>query len=138
MPERIASGDLDGDLYLICWDAVIVSQMNKVIRMADQPVEDDGTLKTVPSNPNWLEDGRRIMTDATAAADIGALIGKLYTTSMKLARESNLKKADPDAAALADAYNEALEYKKHGRPIRVPQHLINHLPKRFRHLLTPL
>jgi RNA dependent RNA polymerase len=138
MPERIASGDLDGDLYLICWDTVIVSQMNKVFRMADQPVEDDGTLRTVPSNPNWLDDARRIMTDATAAADIGALIGKLYTTSMKLARESNLKKADPDAAALADAYNEALEYKKHGRPIRVPLHLINQLPKRFRHLLTPL
>ena len=136
MPERIASGDLDGDLYLVCWDALIVSQMKKVIRMVDQPIDDDGTLKTVPPNPNWLEDAREIMTNATAAADIGALIGKLYTTSMKIARESNLKKADPDAAALADAYNEALEYKKHGRPIRLPSHLINHLPKRFRYLLT--
>jgi RNA-dependent RNA polymerase len=138
MPERIASGDLDGDLYLICWDFALLSCMNNVDAMVDQPIEDDGVLKTVPSNPRWLEEARDVMTNVTAFADIGALIGKLYTKSMKVAKESKLKKEDPDAAALAVAFNEALEYKKHGRPIRLPSDLIDQMPKRFRYLLTPL
>jgi len=138
IPERIASGDLDGDLYLICWDDELLSLMNKVPKLVDQLIEDDGILKIVPSNPMWLEDAHTLMSDATTVTDIGALIGKLYTKSMKVAKESDLEKADPDAAAFADAYNEALEYKKHGRPIRLPIHLIDQMPKRFLGLLTPL
>lgn len=138
IPERIACGDLDGDLYLICWDKIMLDHMKKAIEISDEKLDDNGELKTLPSNPNWLEEARGIMTNASNIADVGGLIGKLYNLSMEIARESQKKKEDPDAMAFADAYNEALEYKKHGRPIKLPAKLIESLPERFHALLTPI
>ena len=140
MPERIARGDLDGDLYMICWDDEVLAKMVDVDEMPDLDMEDDGTLKTLPlSNPHWLEDAQKLMSDAEAVNEIGRLRGKLYKMSMEIGKESTKKKRDPDAMALADAFNQALEFTKHGRPIRLPAKLIadDHL-KQFKNRLTPL
>lgn len=136
MPERIACGDLDGDLYLICWDSIILSQMKDVEPMQEIPMEDDGVLKTVAPDPNWLEAAHGIMTEAGPTNELGALVGALYKLSEKTAKKSPLHKRDPDAIAYADAYNEALEYKKHGRPIQLPAHLEKDMPKKLRHLIN--
>lgn len=135
MPERIACGDLDGDNYLVCWDAILMSFMTDVDKMRDQAIEDDGVLKTVASNPNWLEEARLIMSDIKTVKDVGQLCGKLYNWSMEIGKTSKYKKRDPDAMALADAYNETLEFKKHGRAVRLPQRLIaNERLDKFRSL----
>jgi hypothetical protein len=137
MPERIACGDLDGDLYLICWDDVILSEMRDVEPMQELPMEDDGVLKTMATpNPNWLEDAHDIMTEAGSNNEMGGLVGTLYKQSEKIAKYSALNKRDPGAIAFADAYNEALEYKKHGRRIQLPAHLEKDVPKKHRHLVT--
>jgi hypothetical protein len=139
MPERIACGDLDGDRYLICWDRAVLSYMIDHDPMSDEPIKDDGILKTVPSNEHWLEDAQKIMFDAKTNNEVGKLFGKLYEMSMEIGKNSEKKKRDPDAMALADAYNEALEFKKHGRPIRLPVHLIaDERLRPFQNLLTPL
>jgi len=139
MPEHIACGDLDGDLYLICWDPILLSHMNDVDAMPDKDTDDDGFLKTLPSNPHWLEDTQKLMFDARTVKDVGRLIGQLYNMSIKIGKTSKDKKRDKDAMALADAYNEALEFTKHGRPIRLPRQLINDKKlEPFRKVLTPL
>jgi hypothetical protein len=136
MSERIARGDLDGDLYFICWDEVILSQMTDVDEMFDKPLEDDGILKVFPSNPSWLSDAHEFMIQAGFANEMQRLVGTLYRLSEKIARKSCLKKKDPDAVAIANAYEEALEFKKHGRPIQVPRHLQKDLAKKLHHLVT--
>jgi len=43
---------------------------------------------------------------------------------------------DLDAVSFARAYKQALEAKKHGKPIFLPQHLWDELPKRLHQYLT--
>jgi RNA dependent RNA polymerase len=141
MPERIAQSDLDGDLYLICWDDEVLSEMIDTEKMPDLDREDDGILRILPSsNPHWLEDAQKLMSDAPTINEIGRLRGSLYRMSMKIGETSQQKKRDPDAMALADAYRQTLEFTKHGRPIRLPEHLIagSRRLEQFEKILTPL
>ena len=134
IPERIANGDLDGDLYLVCWDKQILSCMTAA-PLYDEISDDDGTLATVPSNPNWFNDSLDILADAGLKSEIHNLIGKTHELAKKLAQKSKLMLKDPDANAYYEAYNQALEFEKHGRPITLPPHLIGGIPKNLRHLV---
>ena len=75
-----------------------------------------------------------MVTDAIV--DIGALTGSLYKLAEKTADASNLFMRDPDAIAFADAYNQALEFGKHGGKIHLPLHLHDKVPARLRKLLS--
>ncbi|KAL3935529.1 MAG: hypothetical protein SGBAC_008972 [Bacillariaceae sp.] len=136
IPERIANGDLDGDLYLICWDKEVVDTMT-ALPLVDHPTKDDGKLSTVPSNPNWFRESQDVMIE-NLRFELGYLIGALYKAAEKIANKSDKKLGDPDALALFEAYNEALEYQKHGRPIRLPSHLIDKLKPQLRSFIQPL
>ena len=57
------------------------------------------------------------------------MIGKLFKLSRDKARQSVLGNADSDAIAFADAYDSAIDYQKHRRPIYLPSHLHKELPK---------
>lgn len=135
IPERIASGDLDGDLYLVCWDEKILSVM-EAVELENEDSEDDGKLKIEESNPNWFEDTQDIMTDIGMTNNMGRLVSKLYTLGEESCdKDTDLILKNPDANAFYEAYNQALEYKKHGCPIELPVHLIKKLPANLRDLV---
>jgi hypothetical protein len=134
IPERIANGDLDGDLYLVCWDEDILESM-AASPLVDEISYDDGKLSTMPSSPSWFNDAQDIMVDAGLSNEIGYLTGKLYKLAEKLADGSESILKDPDANAYYEAYNQALEYKKHGRRITLPSHLIENIPAKLQHLV---
>ncbi|CAJ1959026.1 unnamed protein product [Cylindrotheca closterium] len=125
IPERIANGDLDGDLYLVCWDKEVVNSLT-ALPLEEQEAEDDGQLATVPANKEWFHDAQDVMID-NLRFESKNLIGALYNLAKDIADNSDKKLNDPDALALFEAYNEALEYQKHGRPVRLPRHLISEL-----------
>jgi hypothetical protein len=136
IPERIASGDLDGDLYLLCWDEIILSQM-KAAPLPDLELEDDGKLKVLESaDPGWLDKTQEMMLDAGKLNAMGQLTGSLYKLGEKIADKSVLGLRDPDASACFEAYNCALEFKKHGGDISLPQHLHEKIPKKLRQYLA--
>lgn len=136
IPERIANGDLDGDLYLVCWDKEVVECMS-AHPLVDQPAEDNGKLSTVPSNPHWFDEAQDVMIE-NLKFEMSSLIGALYKLAEKIANKSEQKLNDPDALALFEAYNQALEYHKHGRPICLPRHLIEQLKPKLRPLVQPV
>lgn len=135
IPERIASGDLDGDLYLVCWDEVILKHMH-ADPLPDRPMKDDGVLRREEANANWFEDTQKLMVDSGLINDVGKLTGKLYNLGKKAADKSAMGLRHNDAKAFFTAYNCALEFKKHGRPIELPRRLHSELDPRFHHFLT--
>ena len=135
IPERIANGDLDGDLYLVCWDENILSAMHAA-PLKDEFTDDNGMLKTHDPNPNWFAEAQDIMADVGMVNKIGKLIGTLYKRGEKIADEDHVSVLrNKDANAFFQAYNCALEYKKHGRPIELPPHLIERVPSDLRCLI---
>jgi hypothetical protein len=60
LPSLIAGGDLDGDLYVVCWDKKIVSAAEKAacgelnVRAKPEP-DDEAPDEPHPWNDNWLQ-----------------------------------------------------------------------------------
>ena len=136
LPAQIANGDLDGDKYFLCWNEDILEQVqtDPIVEITIQ----DGGSKRKGNKPNhdWLKEAQRLMVDSASINDIGALKGKLYKLAEKTADASNLFIRDPDAVAFADAFNQALEFDKHGGKIHLPLHLHDKVPARLRKLLS--
>lgn len=135
IPERIANGDLDGDLYLVCWDKVVLSHMKNTVPLGDETSNDNGILSTMPPNVNWFQLAQKLMADYGQINDMGRLTGVLYRLAEKKAKVSDLLLKDPDANALFEAFNQALEFKKHGRPISLPDRLHVEIPVNLQYLL---
>jgi hypothetical protein len=136
LPTFIANGDLDGDLYFVCWDAEILGHVK-----AEAIVNVDLDLEMGDNGPsddeNWLENAQQLMVDPTRYGEQGQLVGKLYKLASKAADENTeLFMNDPDAMAFARAYSEALDYRKHGRNISLPFHLHEKLPLNLRKYLA--
>ena len=138
LPAQIASGDLDGDRYFILWDRVILQQVKTDPIVENSIVEEeDGNKKNDKKpNHNWLKEAQQLMVDSASIQDLGALTGCLYKLAEKTADASNLYMRDPDAIAFANAYNQALEYGKHGGKINLPMHLHAEVPARLRKHLS--
>ena len=132
LPERGMSGDLDGDLYLVCWDAAICESVRPVplAPPAEQHIVSSVLLPEdkapIHNDSTWLEQVQAAMMSNTAPQEQG-LVGWLYNASAKHDDMSH-----PDAEAYADAYNQALERQKHGCAIQLPAHLLAKVPARLR------
>ena len=138
LPAQIAKGDLDGDLYFICWDKELIKYIktDPIVKVGVVDLVDDASA----SHPheNWLEEAQQMMIDSIAIQELGALTGELYTLSTAIADKSTLFMRDPDAIAFADAFNQALEFGKHGGKIALPLHLHRKVSTRLRkHLSAP-
>ena len=138
LPAQIASGDLDGDRYFILWDRAILQQVktDPIVENAIVEEGDGNENNGKKPNHNWLKEAQQLMVDSASYQDLGALTGCLYKLAEKTADSSNLYMRDPDAIAFANAYNQALEYGKHGRKIKLPKHLHAEVPARLRRLLS--
>lgn len=130
LPTTIANGDLDGDLYFLCWHKEIVEHiealpfaLNKIM-----PVVVEVEEANVVRHSDWLSRAQDIACDLGAAADLNHLVGTLYNLSKKFARDSQVGAHDPAAVAFGKAYQASLDLKKHGGQVSLPSHLWTHLP----------
>lgn len=121
LPERIAEGDLDGDLYWVCWDLSLVASAKE-----EPEVERTETAELPRASAElgsaWLKLARQHMLDPEVLQQRN-LIGRLYRAAEKRAKSSHLGLRDPDAQALFRAYVQCIDSGKHGNEIDIPKHL---------------
>ena len=118
LPSMIAAGDLDGDLYFVCWHAGILGHLRTVRTLLQytatslaHPIEvNDVDLW----NANWLEDAQDLMRSIGSLVDRQRLIGVLFKT-MKQALDPAV------ATAFSRAYKDAIDTGKHGGSVRLPR-----------------
>lgn len=144
LPELIADGDLDGDLYFVCWNSVLLSHA-KPLPITGKDLEClDGETRISSYNEFWFEEAQNFVSSTSDnIVSIAHLTGCLYNASVyertdkKVPRKNRQIKSihDPDAVAFARAYKEVLEFKKHGGKIRLPKHLWVDIPERLHSLL---
>jgi len=142
LPNQIASGDLDGDLYFCCWNKEVLNAI-KTEPLREVPTHDEETSASLNEEGNiirdemWLQKAQQMMIDSTAMQQLNALFGKLYSLSIKEADASpDLFMQHPDAIAFANAFTQALDHGKHGGEIFLPIHLHDKVPFKLRKYLT--
>jgi hypothetical protein len=124
LPAQLARGDLDGDLYFICWKRDILNQLDNVQRAKGEI--DDGVLSQGLYNSDWFQAAQSAAANVQRMASMYELIGKLYSARKKLFQECGPE--CPDATAFGYAYKDSLEIAKHDRKVRLPQYLWSELP----------
>ena len=75
------------------------------------------------------------MINASEVNDIGKLTSKLYKTAEKIADTSKFMLKDPDANALFNAFDNVLNFRKHGNPIHLPSYLQEEIPMNLQYLI---
>lgn len=131
LPETIADGDLDGDLYFICWNDEIITNVHPVHTVLKKAtVEIKETARRTGNEGTWLRDAQGKMVDITAFAELSHLIGKLYSRAMEIADKKSPRRIhDQDCRALGRAYKKALDHAKHGGALYLPMHLWDQVPE---------
>ena len=115
LPTLISQGDLDGDLYFVCWDQELLKGI----------VNDDENFQDVPPEPakdkfarewndDWLKAARSQMLDIIGLRRRIALVKELY----KLWDNASVESEEKDL--FADAYKESIDIKKHGGLVYLP------------------
>jgi transcription antitermination factor NusG len=135
LPAQIAAGDLDGDLYFVCWAPELLQHIATEPIDIDLPGEED-VKPEHPYDPEWFSKTQELMIDAPAMRALQALIGKLYTSAKKVADESEKGMHDEDSIMYARAYKNALEIGKHGGKVHLPAHLHGNIPPKFHKFLV--
>ena len=140
LASTIADGDLDGDLYLVCWEPTILGHIKPVDSDCQQPsspgrdddeepVNHSGTStiflaedsEMLCNDDTWLEQVQAHMTDPSSCFGESKHVGKLYRRMVEVQEKQGYN--HPDARALGDAYKKSLERSKHGKAIQLPVHL---------------
>jgi hypothetical protein len=133
LPELIAGGDLDGDLYFTCWDETIVSQIRRIPITVDElkkpPDAHNGKKKY---DPEWCSKAQTFISQIPKHhLGIDRLICLFYNECTKY---DDIE--DADAMCFARSYYQALDVKKEGDLIFLPQHLWTAVPEILQKYLT--
>jgi hypothetical protein len=134
MPVLIGDGDLDGDLYFICWNRAILDHINADPMDQKQAPAERSIL--VSYSPEWISAAHQKMLNPKRILSLGQVIGKLYNTMEQLADSSDKFMSDNDSREFAKACKEALKFLKHGGQISLPQRLHHHLPSKLHPFIT--
>lgn len=132
LPALCAQGDLDGDLYFVCWSEDLLEGLphrdpSAPLRVpADQSAQSAKRISASKaatdgaSSGSWLAAVQAHITDAWVLLEVKE-IGRLCNEWKKVAEEHGLE--HPDAIALGRAYEQSLERGKHGVEVQLPEHL---------------
>eukprot|EP00928_Gymnodinium_smaydae_P024264 TRINITY_DN19684_c0_g1_i1.p1 TRINITY_DN19684_c0_g1~~TRINITY_DN19684_c0_g1_i1.p1 ORF type:complete len:344 (-),score=42.48 TRINITY_DN19684_c0_g1_i1:310-1341(-) len=123
LPEVIAEGDLDGDLYYINWDGDVVKHVvacptTASVEGASSSSAGDGHAL----GSRWFQEARAYML-SSSAVKTKQLIGKLYRLGEQVADNCAEGLNHTDAKAYFRAYAQAIDAGKHGNHIHLPAHL---------------
>ncbi|CAL9102881.1 unnamed protein product, partial [Musa textilis] len=117
-PNECSGGDLDGDLYFICWDKNLI------------PPETDTPMDYTPRRPRLmdhdvtLEEIQKFFVDYM----INDTLGVISTTHLIYADSEPMKARSPKCLELANLHSEAVDFAKSGAPAEMPRVL---RPKEF-------
>ncbi|KAL3827116.1 hypothetical protein ACHAXA_002351 [Cyclostephanos tholiformis] len=132
LPELIADGDLDGDLYFVCWDETVVSQIRRIPITDDErfkPPEHDGGGKY---DPEWFSKAQTFISQIPKLhIGIDRLVCLFYNECIQ---RDDIE--DPDAVCFARSFKQALDVKKEGDLIFLPRHLWTVVPEKLQKYLT--
>ena len=127
LPEVIAAGDLDGDLYFICWDTILFSKIIPA-PITDQELSAMATAPKKTANerrhdPQWFEHAQGHISNIQSIVDVNELTGRLWKQSEKFAdaNREGLFIKHPDAVSFARACKQCLDLKKHGGSVLLPK-----------------
>ena len=105
-------------MYFCCWSPTILSQIKPVPITSEELSASTAEASAREYDPNWLDSCQLYISEVhTRHSNIDKLIGNLYTQSY----ERSVR--DPDVVSFARAYKEALDAKKHGKQIYLPEYL---------------
>jgi len=143
LPNLIADGDLDGDLYFVMWDTEIVKSV-KISNVADlerrarlskkRATAEQGSTTALRNNPHWFTDLRSAVANVGFEIRVSELISHLYREAK--AEFENEAMVYADYVALGNAYKKSLDLKKHGDSVELPEHLWNAIPEDLHIYLT--
>ena len=122
IPPQIADGDLDGDLYLVCWNLDFLVQLKTTPINTRKSIPPAGKRGPHDPDPNWLKKAQEKMVDAPRMVGIDKLVRALYKAATSLGPLHN-----KDVIALGRAYKDALCIGKHGGNVYLPEHLHDHI-----------
>jgi len=133
LPELIAGGDLDGDLYFVFWDEAILSEIRPIPIDDDELVKPSGApVREKQYDPEWFSKAQNFISQVPKLhICIDHLVGLCYNESFKMEDIEN-----PDAVGFARAYKQALDVKKYGDLIFLPRHLWSAVPEKLHKYLT--
>lgn len=149
LPECIANGDLDGDWYFVFWSEALLQHIHAIPFIDNElslPAKVDVPASVV-YNSDWYDNAQNFMSKVSLQVDVDKLICELYNLSLtgtknmsKNQRKGDFFKhiGDPDAVSYGRAYKQALEFKKHGRNIPLPEHLFSSVSEKYHEYLTPI
>ena len=134
IPVMIADGDLDGDLYFICWQQKVLESVH--VLPLNPTVQQAASQRIFPNEENWFSQAQDRMIDARSGQLLGQIIGKLWSKATAIAKNSDDFTHNEDFKAFAAAYKEALKIGKHGGKIYLPKRLHSCLPEKFHYVLS--
>jgi hypothetical protein len=138
MPNMIADGDLDGDLYFVCWHKDILSHIRTARAL---PMPETSSVHQLEStsvhssvNHRWLDAAQDYMRPVGAMIEKHRMIGMFFNLMVEAADAS-----DPEAAHyFSSAYKESIDIGKHGGCVKLPRRYWNDIDDRFhRYLCDP-
>ena len=134
LPELIAGGDLDGDLYFVCWDKTILSELRPVPITDGELAQSDEEVKEKEYDPDWFSKGQSYISKVpTHHIGIDHLVCLFYTKANKVLDIKN-----SDAVSFSVAFKQALEVKKHNDRIYLPLSLWRDVPEKLHKYLTAI
>jgi hypothetical protein len=148
LPNLIAHGDLDGDLYFVLWDKSMVEsvpmtdikKLERTVGLSQKRKRDSRRRAAIragenaDSNGNWFDLMQDAIVDVALSVRISKLIGILYNEA-----KAELESSDcvyEDYVAYGKAFKKALDLNKHGDAIELPEHLWEPVPENLREFLV--
>jgi len=125
LPSTIADGDIDGDLYFVCWDVALLRHIRPRELPGDEedrsyPAMVTADTQRISKGREWLSEVQEKLRDLSILGD-QRLVGKLYNEMLKRLEEHGMD--NMDVQALGVAYTQGLMREKQGCAIELPRHL---------------
>ena len=153
LPALVGEGDLDGDLYFVLFDKVLIEHLKQVFdhpKMRTEMKKQENELREkhvnlcegpkykedISKDDDWFEAAQNDMMNIEDHIKLNALIGKMYKLSGEIGSESPDGIWDENARSCARAFKAALDKKKHDTSLTLPSRLKLKLKKSYHPYIT--